>query len=314
MKKKRYSLRAIARSLKRSVSTISEELSRNKVRGRYDPTKAAHKAYVRRKYAKYQGMKIVGHEALRKRVDGLLREGRSPESIAGRITYHEKALPSISGDSIGRFLKSVYGRKLEAMRRRLHAKRKWHRRRKQATTLPNRKFIDTRPSIINRRGRVGDVEADFIVSGKSGSGILLTVADRKLRASFIEQILTVTIREVERACLRIKARYPEWQTMTTDNDILWQHHERLERLLGIVIYFCHPYHSWEKGTIENSNGEVRKEIPKGSDLSRYTKRFIKKVEAKLNNRFMACLNFLTPKEALEQYRQRKKSSKTKKSP
>lgn len=251
-------------------------------------------------------MKIVGHDVLRKRVEELLKEGRSPESIAGRISHHEKKLPSISGDSIERFLRSVYGRKIEALRKRLKATRRWRHRRKKVTELTNRKFIDTRPPIIDRRGRVGDAEVDFIVSGKDGRGILLTVADRMVRVSFLEQILTVTIRDVEHACLRIKVRYPEWCTMTTDNDVLWQHHERLEKLLGISMYFCHPYHSWEKGTIENTNGEVRKDIPKGSDLSKYSKQFIKKVETKLNNRFMECLTFRTPQEKLEQHRARNK--------
>ena len=102
--------------------------------------------------------------------------------------------------------------------------------------------------------------------------------------------------------------------MTTDNDVLWEHHERLEKLLGITVYFCHPYHSWEKGTIENTNGEIRKDIPKSSDISKYSKQFIKKVESKINNRFMECLKFLTPHEALERHRARKKLAKNKKSP
>lgn len=306
LKSKKYSLRNIALALDRAVSTISDELSRNKVKGRYDPKKAAHKAYVRRKYAKYQGMKIVQHARLRARVEELLKEGRSPESVAGRITKKEKGLPSISGDSIERFLKSVYGRKIEALRQKLKAKRKWRRRRKKVVQLDGRKFIDVRPEVINRRGRVGDAESDFIVSGKNGKGILLTVADRKLRVSFIEQILTVTIAEVEAACLRIKKRYPEWRTMTTDNDLLWQHHERLEKLLGIRVYFCHPYHSWEKGTIENTNGEIRKDIPKGSDISKYSKQTIQKTELKLNNRFMECIGFATPQELIEEYRKQKK--------
>lgn len=306
MKRKKYSLRNIAQALDRSVSTISDELFRNTVKGRYDPKKAAHKAYVRRKYAKYQGMKIVQDAGLRKRVEELLKEARSPESIAGRITVKEKHLPSISGDSILRFLKSVYGRKIEALRERQKAKKKWRKRRKKVTQLDGRKFIDVRPKVINQRGRVGDGESDFIISGKNGSGILLTVADRKLRVSFIEQILEVTIKAVEAACLRIKKRYPEWRTMTTDNDLLWQHHERLEKLLGVTIYFCHPYHSWEKGTIENTNGEVRKDIPKGSDISTYSKRTVQRIETRLNGRFMECLNFATPQEALEEYRKQKK--------
>ena len=250
-------------------------------------------------------MKIVEHVELRKRVEALLLEGRSPENIAGRITRKEKHLPSISGDSIERFLKSVYGRKIESKRNKEKAKRKFRKKRTKVTQLKDRKFIDIRPSIINRRGRVGDVEADFIVSGRDGTGILLTVTDRKFRVSFIEQILTVTITEVERTCLRIKKRYPEWITMTTDNDLLWQHHRRLEELLGITIYFCHPYHSWEKGSIENTNGVVRIDIPKGSDISKYSKHFIRSIETKLNNRFMDCLGFATPQEVLDAHRKRK---------
>ena len=309
---KKYSLRSIAQSLCRSVSTVSDEIARNKVRGKYDPRKAAHKAYVRRKYAKFQGMKIVAHAALRKRVEDLLLEGRSPESIAGRITSKEKGLPTISGDSIERFLKSVHGRRIESSRWKLKAKRKGRKKRKKVTRLEGRKFIDTRPLSADRRKRVGDAESDFVVSGKSGVGILLTVADRRLRVAFIEQILTVSIAEVERACERVKQRYPEWLTMTTDNDLLWRHHRRLEKLVGIAIYFCRPYHSWEKGTIENTNGEIRKDIPKGSDISRYSKRDIQKIEVKLNARFMACLGFATPREALDAHRKKNARSARKK--
>lgn len=257
-------------------------------------------------------MKIVEHAGLRKRVETLLLQGRSPESIAGRITHKEKNLPSISGDSIERFLKSVHGRKIESKRLKEKAKRKWRKKRQKVTHLKDRKFIDVRPPIINRRGRVGDAETDFVVSGRDGTGMLLTLTDRKLRVSFIEQILIVTIEEVERACLRIKKRYPEWITMSTDNDLLWQHHQRLEHLLDITIYFCHPYHSWEKGSIENTNGVIRIDIPKGSDISKYSKRFIRSIETKLNNRFMECLNFATPQEALDAYRKRKNARQRRK--
>lgn len=307
-------MRAIARSLGRSVSTISDEIRHNSVRGRYDPKKAAHKAYVRRKYAKYQGMKIVGDPGLFGRVEELLREGRSPESIAGRITKHERHLPSISADSIERFLQSVYGRRIEAARERLTGGRKRHRRRKQSERLHDRRFIDRRPPIIERRGRVGDVEADFIVSGKAGRGVLLTVVDRKLRVSFLALMLVVTIENVHRAFLTIQRRFPELRSISTDNDILFVRHQELAILLGVPLYFCHPYHSWEKGSIENVNGEIRKVIPRGSDLSSYNRRTIQKIEATLNDRYMKCLSFLMPSEALAHYRTRKKSPQTKKPP
>lgn len=152
---------------------------------------------------------------------------------------------------------------------------------------------------------MGDVEADFILSGKEGTGMLLTAADRKLRPSFLEKVLPVSIRSVHQAFVRVKQRFPEMRTITIDNDILLQKHKELEALLGVKIYFCHPYHAWEKGTIENTNGEIRKDIPKGSDISRYSKRFIRRIEKKINDRYMERLNYQTPKEALERYRKQK---------
>lgn len=288
------------------MSTISDEINRNKTKnGEYVARIAKHKAYVRRKYAKFQGMKIVGDSELRDFVEKGLGEGRSPNSLSKRITKREKHLIPVSADSIERFLKSVHGRKIEAKRNKL--KRKNTRRRRAKTgTLDGRKFIDIRPQIINQRGRVGDAEADFIVSGKTGRGYLLTVADRKLRIAFIEKILPVTINNVHRAFQRIKKRYPEMRTITTDNDLLFKHHKELEIELGVKIYFCHPYHSWEKGTIENTNGEIRKYIPKGSDISKYSSVFIRSIEKKLNVRYMECIDSFTPQEALEIYRKQKK--------
>ncbi|QQR54385.1 IS30 family transposase [Candidatus Peregrinibacteria bacterium] len=98
--------------------------------------------------------------------------------------------------------------------------------------------------------------------------------------------------------------------MTTDNDILFQKHKELEKLLGIKIYFCHPYHSWEKGTVENTNKIIRKDIPKGSDISKYSKAFIQRLEEKLNRRPLKCLNYLTPKEALLVHREITKLKKS----
>ena len=260
---------------------------------------------MRRQEAKYQGMKIVAYPALRAFIEQNLMEGRSPESIAGRIRRREKHLPRISPDSIERFLKSVYGCRIEAHRKYVIHKRRWKRKRPKISQLTDRIFIDRRPQIINRRGRVGDVEADFIVSGKEGTGILLTAADRKLRPSFMEKVLPVSIENVHRAFVRIKQRFPEMRTITTDNDLLLQKHKGLEKLLGVKIYFCHPYHSWEKGTIENTNGEIRKSIPKRSDISKYSKRFIRSVETKMNDRYMECLRYMTPNEALQGYRKQK---------
>lgn len=301
---KNYQQKDIAKTLRRSASAISDEIRLNSVQEQYDPKKAHHKAYVRRKYSKYQGMKIVKNDELRKFVDEKLYGDQSPRAIAGRLRKREKHLVCVSKDSICRYIKSVYGRRIEAYRDRIKPRRRG--RRIKSEKLRDRTFIGKRPNIINARMRVGDIEADFIVSGKTGKGILLVVVCRKLRVIFIERITEVSIRAVHRAFKRIKKRFPEMRTMTTDNDILLQKHKELEKLLLVTIYFCDPYSSWQKGSVENANKYIRRYIPKGSDVSRYSKYRIKKIEEKLNNRIMECLNYLTPSESLEKHRDRKK--------
>jgi IS30 family transposase len=286
----------------RSPNTISQEIDRNRVNGSYDPKKAHHKAYVRRRQAKYQGMKIVENDALRKEIVRRLCDDQSPEAIAGCVRK-KRVLPSISKEAIYRFIASVYGRRVEA-----HRWKKRHRRRgrhPKAAQLANRKFIEQRPHHIDLRKRIGDAEADFIVSGKSGKGILLVVVDRKSRMTFIEWIVCPNIPNVHAAFLRIKTRFPEMKTLTMDNDILFAKHEKLAKLLGAKIFFCHPYHSWEKGTVENANKVIRRDIPKGSDISKQSKRFIGRLEEKLNRRPMKCLDYRTPHEIFEMHRRRR---------
>jgi IS30 family transposase len=251
-------------------------------------------------------MKVIEDSKLRAFVDGALREGRSPKSIAGRLKYREKKVAYVSKEGIKRYLKSIYGRQIEALRKKLFPQKKPRKEGKRAGTLDGRKFIEKRPYSADRRSRVGDVEADFILSGRQGRGILLTVADRKTRSSSIERILVPSIRNMERAFMRIKKRFPEMKTVTTDNDLLFQHHRRLEKILNVKIYFCNPYHSWEKGTIERTNKEIRKYIPKGSDISFYSVYFVKKIEAKINDRWMGVLKFASPQELLQKHRERRK--------
>lgn len=304
MRQKRYTYQEIGRVLERAASAIWNEVRRNKVRGNYDPVKAKHKAYVRRRQAKYQGMKIVQTPPLRTFVETSLLAGQSPAAIAGRLkNKYEKGLPYVSKESIYRYITSPYGRRIEAKRAR---KKKRGKKRGAKGRLDGRTFIGQRPQHINDRRRIGHAEFDFIVSGKDGRGILLVVTDRKLRVSFLEPIYVVSIVAVHRAAQRIKERYPEWKTGTTDNDLLFARHKELEQELGIRIFFCRPYHSWEKGSIENVNGEIRQDVPKGGDLSKYSRSFFKKVEKKLNNRFMECLQYMTPTEALEKCRKQKK--------
>ncbi len=301
---KKYSLRDIGRALSRPVSTISDEISRNSVKGVYDPDKAQHKAYVRRHMASFRGKSIVATKELRKFVERHLLAGQSPAAISGRIKYQEKNLSYVSKDTIYRYLRSPYG-KIIGLELKM---KKRPRKGVKKKGLSDRVFIEKRPKIIEKRARIGDIEADFIVSSRSGHGILLTVTCRKLRITFIQIIYDVSIDEVHEAFLRIKARFPEMKTITLDNDIVFKMHKTLASLLGLKIYFCHPYHSWEKGSIENVNKFIRRYIPKGSDISRYNETEISLIEKKCNQRFMECLNFKTPAEVLKEYRQKQKNS------
>jgi len=105
--------------------------------------------------------------------------------------------------------------------------------------------------------------------------------------------------------LKIKERYPEWKSMTTDNDILFSDHPVMAQKLGVTSYFCFPGHAWEKGSIENANKWIRRYIAKSSDISRYSKRFVRNLEEKMNRRIMKTLNYYRPGELLKQYRKRK---------
>jgi len=236
-------------------------------------------------------------------VEQELYDDQSPEAIAGFLQIRQRKLPYLSKDSIRRYITSPYGRWVEYHR----SKVKRNRRRTKPRTKPwkDRVFIDRRPASINARRQIGHAEADFIVSGKSGSGILLVIVDRKLRVAFLEQILRPSVVNVTTAMLKIKERYPEWKSMTTDNDILFSDHPVMAQKLGVTSYFCFPGHAWEKGSIENANKWIRRYIAKSSDISRYSKRFVRNLEEKMNRRIMKTLNYYRPGELLKQYRKRK---------
>jgi IS30 family transposase len=231
-------------------------------------------------------------------------DDQSPEHISRRIAKYHKDLPYVSGITIRLYIKSPYGRRIEAHRNRVNRRRGG--RRKGGCRIKDKRMIDKRPRKINDRKRVGDMEGDFIAPGKDGEGLLLIHTDRKLRYPLLEKIYPVSMRTLKNAVGRMKKRYPEMQTVTWDNDILLICHKELEKKFNIKIYFCHPYKFWEKGGVENRNKLIRRYIPKGSDISRYSRNYIRKLEEKLQRSIMKCLKYRTPREALEMHRKRKK--------
>lgn len=292
---KGYSQKDIAVVLGRNKSSISRELKR-KVYGKYVAHKAHHKAYVRRKYSKYQAMKIREDMKLQNYIEKYLKLGWSPEQVAGRIA-EEAHLKLVSHTTIYSWLRSVHGRQLEAELKKLKRKRGT---KKRITTiqLENRVFIDQRPKSIDTREYFGDWEGDFIVSGKNGKGAVLVLHERKSRYIFVRKVNHKTAKQVEQTLVEMIRPLTNFRSLTLDNDIAFVHHEKISTILNVPIFFCHPYASWQKGGVENSNLLIRRYIPKGSDISKYSDKDIQNIEWLLNARPRKILGFKTPEEVM----------------
>lgn len=298
-------LRRIAKLIGKGRNAISYEIAANSVRGKYDWKKANVKARLRRRQSKYQGMKVVHRPELHTFVVLKLKEDWSPEEISGRIKKVEKWLPYVSAKGIYKFVSSVYGRQVEKFLRYKGKKKKGGSSAKVAE-LKDRVFIDKRPKSIAKRRFFGDWEGDFIVSGRSGRGVLLVLVERKSRYAVIKRLLTQTSNEVNALIAQILGSVVLFNSLTLDNDIVFRKHKALSALLRRPIYFTHPYHSWEKGTIENMNKWIRQYVKKGGDISQYSEEYIQFVEDRLNDRPRECLKFKTPREIFEKQTKLKK--------
>lgn len=249
------------------------------------------------------GKKIVRVPGLREFVDRHLMDDQAPEEISKRLKRIEKRLAYVSASAIRRYVKSVYGRRIEWHRSQVFKKKR--RRIAVRKRIEGKRMISKRPSKIGKRWGLGHMEGDFIVSGKSGTGMVFALRDRKVRKNLLEKILPVSLRTVDRALGRMKRRYPEMQTVTFDNDLLFLEHQKLEKKYTLKIYFCFPHSPWQKPSIENLNKILRRYIPKSSDISKYSRRFIANLEEKLNRKFMDCLVSLTPDEAYAKEKKQK---------
>ena len=300
--RKGYSIRQVAEALNRSKSSISDELKNNSVNGVYDAHKAHQKALLRRKNSKFEGMKIVSDIKLREYVENKIgKDDWSPEQVAGRLKNITQNINYASKEAIYKYAFSVYGRNIESKLRYKGKKKK--RKRTKVGQLKNRTFIEERPVVIEKRGRFGDWEGDFIVSGKNGSGALLVLHERKTRYVVIEKLESRSPTLVNQRLSEITGGFTCFNSLTLDNDISFKLHEAMSIMLGCPVYFCHPYHSWEKGGVENTNKLIRQYIPKGSDISRLSLKYIERVEKKLNSRPRKCLGFKNPLEVMQENNQ-----------
>jgi len=300
LKRKGYTPAEIAAELGRHVSTIYRELRRNEVKGEYVGSKAQHKAYVRRKYATYQAMCIVSDMKLREYIETkLLVDDWSPEQIAGRLAG-EAGFAKVSAPTIYKYIRSPYGRQLEYELELAKRKRKAKHQQK-VTALKDRIFIDQRPEAANVRAQYGHWEGDFIVSGKPyGTTSLLVLHERVSRYTFIRKIDARPAQEVEEVLAEAVRTLGPFKSLTLDNDIAFRRHLELSKQLEAPIFFCWPYHSWEKGGVENVNRLIRRYVPKGCDISVYTDDDIARFERLINGKPRKILGYQTATEVYKE--------------
>lgn len=286
LKRSGVSIRGIGRLLGRSPNTISRELREKQVHGVYLPKKAHHKTYYRRYLSKRQCLKVSLDPYLAKFADTHIRLSWSPERMSGYLRsqgYH------VSTKAIYNF---VYQRSLEGHLL-LRARRRKHTRHRPQWG-DGRKYIEHRPQVLTS----GHLEADFIVSAHN-LWSLLVVVDRYTRRVWIERIPNRKHAVVTRAFKSI-FRNINVKTLTLDNDISFSHWRELERQLQANVYFTHPYRSWEKGLVENTNRWIRLFVPKRSDIGLVSPAKIERALHYLNEIPRQCLGYRTTVEVYQQ--------------
>jgi len=304
---KKYSLRSIAKALDRSISSLSDEIRRNSVNGSYDPLKANHKAYVRRKYAKYQGKTINENTGLKEHISLKLRHGWSPDIISGRMTLEKQPFYA-SKTAIYEWLYSEHGQALcPYLYSQKYAKRKRKHKKIKKILIPNRRGIEQRPEAVNLNKEYGHYEGDTIVSGrKTGSKTALSVIyERKARYVDIRKINNLKPVSNNTAVLEMQQSLKAL-SYTLDNGIENVKYEAL----GVSTFFCDFYAAWQKGGIENINRLIRRFIPKGSDIGRYSEKYIQTIVQRLNNTPRKSLNYQTPLEVMIKNNQFKNFAKS----
>lgn len=294
--KQHRSLRVIAQRLGRSVSSVSDEIRRNSVRGVYDHAHAERRARLRRKQSKRQCLKVAMDSALKAYVVRHIADDQSPQALSSRLKQRDTAIPYASAKAMYAFVHSVHGipleRHLYSRRVRRHGGRKRGRAPKGDAT---KHLITERPFAVATRREFGHFEGDFIESGRDGVGSILVLTERMTRYPFLVYTEDKDTLSVNTLCATTLAEVPI-KSITLDNDVSFQKHEELSGLLGAAVFFTHAYASYEKGTVENRNKAIREYIPKRSDISQY-RPMIGYAQEKLRNRFMAVLGGRSPQEA-----------------
>jgi len=298
MQAQQASMQDIGDRLGRSKGTISRELSRNvSSTGEYKPH-LAQRYYEKRRQESKQPYRLEEDAWLRGYVQEKLRKYWSPEQISGRL--HRAKGIDISAVTIYSW---IYRNRIEGGEFYQYLRQSHRRRRKRRGgedrrgQMPDRRMIDKRPKVVNERKRIGDWEGDT-VEGSKGSGLIATHVDRKARYTIAVKVDDKSADTVTRATLSAMQKLPpeKVRTMTFDNGKEFAGFKALERGLGMRSYFARPYHSWERGTNENTNGLLRQFFPKGMDFGTIIQSNVDRALELLNNRPRKCLNYRTPTE------------------
>lgn len=289
------SLRSIARRLGRNVSVISREITANSTEDRrYQAFWANARSQRRRKRSRTRPR--IGDEAVREYVEQKLKLGWSPEQIAGRLPI-DKPGKRVSYETIYQFIFKTRRDLTQYLQCGRKKRRKRKDRRKKRVLIPDRVGIEQRPTYINDRGECGHWEGDTAVSRQSAEA-LMVLQERSLGLTFLTKLPRCAPNEMAEAVInRLKDFPPDLRrSITFDNGQENRHHKTMQEQLGTETYFCDPYSSWQKGSVENAVGLTRRYWPKKTNYALIPDEEIAMVEHRLNTRPRKRFGFLSPLE------------------
>lgn len=300
------SLEAIGEALGRNKSSISRELRRNvNAEGCWWPEQADSFA-IGRKRQRIRRPKTDNVE-LMTRVNGLLAQEWSPDQIAEHLRIHAFADDPAMWISHERIYQYIWADKARGGTLYRHLRRGVKRYRKRGSAkgsrgqIKDRVFIDDRPDIVDGRERVGDWEGDTMV-GKGHRGYLATYVERLSRRTIIRKMDNKKADTLNQVTLEGFKDIPAElvHTLTFDNGKEFARFKELEQAFDANVYFCHPYSSWEKGSIENTNGLIRQYVPKGTNILELSQENLNRIAEKLNNRPRKVLGYRSPNTVFEE--------------
>jgi len=301
LKKRKISLRSIAGDLSVHASTVSRELNRNTGRRGYRPIQAQLFTDIKRHLSTSHPYKMTPD------VIAYIQEGLSmqwsPEQISGRILLEKRI--HLSHERIYQYVwqnKREGGKLYKNLRR---SGKKYNKRASKTVgrgLIPGRVDISSRPEIVGLKIRVGDWEADSVVGQQKGGGGLVTLCERKSLLLRMGHVDKRTSDQTQHMIVTLLRPISQWvHTITYDNGKEFAGHENVGEQLGSVAYFARPYHAWERGLNENTNGLIRQYLPKGMNMCKLTEDEVKRIEDLLNNRPRKTLKYLTPNEVFATY-------------